>query len=70
MLSKEKIQEILDEFAFDGVIKYVEYPYGEGHINDTILVETRNDAGKNTRYIIQKINKIVFTKPDCRQTLF
>lgn len=64
MLSKEKIQEILDEFAFDGVIKYVEYPYGEGHINDTILVETRNDAGKNTRYIIQKINKIVFTKPD------
>jgi len=33
-------------------------PYGNGHINDTFLVKT-----KNKKYVLQRINTSVFTKP-------
>lgn len=64
MLSKEKIQEILAEFNFEGEIIATKYPFGEGHINDTILVKTKTESGDEKRYIVQKINKVVFKKPD------
>ena len=35
-------------------------PYGEGHINDTYLVQT----DKNQRYILQKINHRIFKHVD------
>ena len=45
-------------FALDGEIVCIE-PYGEGHINVTMLVTTTKK-----RYIMQKMNTKVFTDPD------
>ncbi len=36
-------------------------PYGNGHINQTYLVET--EAGKGARYILQRVNTNVFRQP-------
>ena len=63
MLSNERIEQVLKEFAFEGELASFSYPYGEGHINDTVRVETRSGSGKTTRYIVQKINRKVFKKP-------
>jgi len=38
-------------------------PYGSGHINDTFAVTCENASSKS-RYILQRINHKVFTKPD------
>ena len=38
-------------------------PYGNGHINDTFLVTSREAAGNDKRYILQAINSNVFKKP-------
>lgn len=38
-------------------------PFGNGHINDTYMVRFRY-GGKNVKYILQKINKGVFKKPE------
>ena len=38
-------------------------PYGNGHINDTFLVNSRNIDGSPKRYILQAINTNVFKKP-------
>ena len=38
-------------------------PYGTGHINDTYRV-TYNQGGIEIRYILQRINHQVFTRPD------
>lgn len=48
-------REIAARFAVNGRVAYCER-YGNGHINETYLVET--DGG--TRYILQKINDTVF----------
>ena len=45
-------------FALEGNIISVE-PYGEGHINVTLLVTTTEK-----RYIMQKMNTNVFPDPD------
>ena len=37
--------------------------YGNGHINDTVKVET-DDGGNVRRYILQKVNGNVFKKPE------
>ncbi len=38
-------------------------PYGNGHINDTFLVSTKDSLGADKRYILQSINTNVFKKP-------
>jgi len=38
-------------------------PYGNGHINDTFAV-TMSQGGTPVRYIVQRINKRVFQRPD------
>ena len=40
-------------------------PYGSGHIHDTYLLETKEK--EDHRYILQRINTFVFTKPDAVQ---
>ena len=60
----------MNEYVF-GLIKQFdiageltdERPYGSGHINDTRLV-TFNTACGEQKYILQKINKNVFKRPD------
>ncbi|MBE6635196.1 MAG: ROK family protein [Ruminococcaceae bacterium] len=39
-------------------------PFGNGHINDTYIVVTENNGGEENKYILQKINKNVFPRPD------
>lgn len=38
-------------------------PYGNGHINDTFLINSKKPDGSNKRYIFQAINTNVFKKP-------
>lgn len=49
-------QYIAEKFSVEGEIKSVT-PYGNGHINDTFLVEA------DKKYILQRINDYVFQKP-------
>ena len=55
-------QGIYEHFSING--DFVEcVRYGEGHINDTFKL-TVNDAGKEVRYILQRINNRLFTEVD------
>ncbi len=56
--------EIRDIFSsFDVYGDFVSaYPYGSGHINDTYAVEC-SQAGGRVRYILQRINCTIFTRP-------
>ncbi|MEG0013765.1 MAG: aminoglycoside phosphotransferase family protein [Cellulosilyticaceae bacterium] len=57
----DELKNIAQQFNFDGDITSVD-PWGNGHINDTFVIKiiTNNMPGK---YILQKINKNVFTNP-------
>lgn len=37
--------------------------YGNGHINDTFLMVCENAAGEKSKYIMQRMNHEIFTKP-------
>lgn len=56
-------QKIADQFCLKGrTVSAI--PYGNGHINDTILVETAADEeAKGERYILQTINTEIFHDP-------
>ena len=57
---KEKY-ELLNRFRLKGEIKSVK-PHGNGHINDTFLIEV--DGGNGiSKYILQRVNSNVFKKP-------
>ena len=57
-----KVQSIFEKFSVDG--EYVsDTAYGNGHINDTRLIETKCGDDKRL-YVLQKINKNVFRRPD------
>lgn len=49
-------QQIAEQFSVEGEIKSVT-PYGNGHINDTFLVQA------DKKYILQRINDYVFHSP-------
>lgn len=50
--------EILKNFLIEGKVTSIA-PYGEGHINTTFLAHTTQK-----KYILQKINTVVFKKPE------
>ncbi|MBE5039688.1 phosphotransferase enzyme family protein [Ructibacterium gallinarum] len=51
-------QELCENFKLDG--RYISaLPYGEGHINDTYLINTTS-----SRYILQRVNQTVFAHPE------
>lgn len=52
------LTNIVNSFKTEGELLYFE-PYGEGHIHDTYFIKTTKQE-----YILQKINKIVFSEPD------
>ena len=54
-----KKHEALAAFASIGKVEYCE-PYGNGHINDTFLTVCESKK----RYILQRINHHIFTRPD------
>ena len=54
-----KVENIVKAFEVEGkVVEYV--PFGNGHINETKLVTMDNGV----QYVLQKINKNVFKRPD------
>lgn len=59
----ETMYEALLSFELYGGITKVSR-YGSGHINDTFLVTVKDRVGKEKRYIVQKMNKSVFTQPE------
>ena len=54
----KEYKSVAEQFALQGEITEI-CPYGEGHINLTLLVTTTEK-----RYIMQKMNTRVFTDPD------
>lgn len=50
--------KLLESFAIQGKVQSIA-PYGEGHINVTMLVVT-----DKAKYILQKINTVVFKNPE------
>lgn len=61
MTLNENIKNVIEQFDFSGDL--IECcPFGNGHINDTYRLTFALDGGTK-RYILQKMNKKVFTKP-------
>ena len=61
-VSVDFLHDVLSNFAIAG--EFVDAtPYGNGHINDTFACRFRQESGVR-RYILQRINHHVFTKPD------
>ena len=56
----KQIYPILNEFRLGGDIEAVR-PFGNGHINDTFLVETKGETPQ--KYVFQRVNSNVFKKP-------
>ncbi len=54
-------QKIVEKFKVKGNFVSAA-PYGNGHINDTKIIHTKDSDGEYT-YILQKINKNVFKNP-------
>ena len=57
------VQAIFEQFEVAGEFISAS-PFGSGHINDTKLVITREQDGTEHKYVLQKINKNVFKKPE------
>ena len=56
------MKKIIDKFAFEGNLKEHK-AWGNGHINDTYVLAFDND-GSTVRYIFQRMNTKVFTRPN------
>ncbi|MGN8632451.1 phosphotransferase enzyme family protein [Blautia sp. HCP3S3_G3] len=55
------LQEVIGSFQFPGTMMDC-IPYGHGHINDTYLLTFHTEGG-DYRFILQRMNKRIFTKP-------
>lgn len=57
-----RIEEAIGQIAFEG--KFMGYkPYGNGHINDTFVVNFQQEDGSDRRYILQRMNHDTFKNP-------
>ena len=56
------LQEVIAAFGFQGSLEEC-IPFGSGHINDTYRLTYLVEEAAQKRYILQKMNKEVFTKP-------
>lgn len=63
MLELAQLRAVAAAFDFEGRVERIEYPYGEGHINDTALLWVGAERGGPRRFIIQRINRYVFKEP-------
>jgi len=55
--------EAMAAFRFEGNVKSAEI-YGSGHINDTFLVLSDLADGTEKKYILQRMNREIFKKPE------
>ncbi len=58
-----KVEDVNKVFAVEGDFVSA-VPYGSGHINETKLVTTKEKDGTEHQFVLQKINKNVFKRPD------
>jgi len=61
-IMKNQMRNIVSQFDIEGELVTAK-PYGNGHINDTRYVVTEK-MGERFEYVLQKINKNVFKRPD------
>lgn len=57
------LKEMANQFQFEGEF-ITAAPYGNGHINDTYMVELSGENGRNRQFILQRINHNVFKDPE------
>lgn len=58
----EDMKAVAGRFRLQGDIVGLE-PYGNGHINDTYCVTCAVPEGGTRRYILQRMNDVIFTRP-------
>ncbi len=58
----QKFTDVISQFSFEGTLAEC-IPFGSGHINDTYRLTFDKD-GAEVQYIIQKMNREVFHKPE------
>ncbi len=61
-ITRERLETVVGQFRYDGEAVQIS-PYGNGHINDTFLLELKTEAG-NKKMILQRINRHVFPRPE------
>ncbi len=57
------VREALSAYTFPETLTET-VRYGQGHINDTFRLTCRDGEGKQVRYLLQRINRNVFPKPE------
>lgn len=60
-MDNAEMKEVIEEFHFPGILEEC-IPFGSGHINDTYRL-TFKEEDVTKRYILQKMNKNIFTNP-------
>lgn len=63
MMKLTTLNKICEEFKFEGVLTECS-PYGEGHINDTFLVVCEDKYEEKIRYILQRVNHLIFKETE------
>lgn len=59
----EIIKKVVGKFKISGEVSdYI--PFGNGHINDTFRVVSKNANGSQNAYVLQTINSSIFKRPD------
>ena len=61
-ITRERLETAVKNFQYVGEMTEI-HPYGNGHINDTFLLELRTEEGSR-KMILQRINRHVFPRPD------
>lgn len=62
LFEQSYLAQLVESFATTGEVRGIQ-PHGNGHINDTFLVDLEQ-GGTNVRYILQHINESVFIRPE------
>ena len=62
ILTDAIIENAIAQFAIEGTLKE-KRPYGNGHINDTFLLTYETPSGRETHYILQRMNNSIFKNP-------
>lgn len=59
---EEQKRDAIAHFCFEGIYRSIR-PFGNGHINDTYLLVFETGGQNTKRYILQRMNKEIFSKP-------
>ena len=62
MILEEQKREAIENFCFEGMYQE-DKPWGNGHINDTYSLFFSIGERKTKRYILQMMNRSIFSKP-------